>query len=113
MAPKNITHVYYSRWHLLSSRSINHRIFLAAIVIGSLTFGVKLASMVKDSIVAASFGTGDAIDAFFIAFLLPTYIINVVGGSFNAALIPIYIETREHDGPTAAQRRFWSVMIVS
>src|SRR3954452_5288544 len=101
MLVENITRALSIRWLRLSSGSINHRIFLAIIVVSSLTFGVKLASMVKDIIVAASFGAGDTMDAFLVAFLLPTYLINVVGGSFNAALIPIYIETQEREGKDA------------
>src|SRR5919199_382001 len=83
--------------------SVNRRIFRAAFVIGALTFGVKLVSLVKETTVAASFGTGDALDAFLIAFLLPTFVIYVLGASLNAALIPTYIEVRDRQGPEAAQ----------
>jgi putative peptidoglycan lipid II flippase len=86
--------------------SVNRRIFRAAVVVGGLTLGVKLASLVKEVTVAASFGTADALDAFLIAFLLPSYLINVVGGSLNAALIPGYIQVRQAEGPAAAQRLF-------
>ncbi|MDF5730799.1 MAG: lipid II flippase MurJ, partial [Rhizonema sp. PD38] len=49
---------------------------------------------------------GDALDAFLIALVVPDFIINVVAGSFNAALIPTYIQVREHEGNKAAQRLF-------
>jgi putative peptidoglycan lipid II flippase len=88
------------------TRSVNRRIFQAAVLIAVLTFGVKLAALAKEVTVAASFGTADALDAFLIAFLLPSYLINVVGGSLNAALIPGYIHVRETEGPEAAQRLF-------
>jgi putative peptidoglycan lipid II flippase len=86
--------------------SVNRRIFRAAVVIAALTLGVKLAALAKEVTVAASFGTADALDAFLIAFLLPSYLINVVGGSLNAALIPGYIQVRQAEGPAAAQRLF-------
>ena len=93
--------------------SVNRRIFVAAVVIGGLTFAVKLASLAKEVTVAASFGTADALDAFLIAFLLPSYVINVVGSSLNAALIPGYIQVRQADGPAAAQRLFAGAVTVS
>jgi hypothetical protein len=85
-----------ARWREFFTGSLNRRIFSAALTIGVLTFGVKLASMLKEMLVAASFGTGDELDAFVIALMVPTYIINVVAGSFNAALIPVHIDVRSH-----------------
>jgi putative peptidoglycan lipid II flippase len=93
--------------------SVNRRIFRAAVVIGGLTFGVKLASLAKEVTVAASFGTADALDAFLIAFLLPSFVINVVGGSLNAALIPGYVQARQTEGQAAAQRLFSGAVTVS
>jgi putative peptidoglycan lipid II flippase len=94
------------RWRELFVGSLNRRIFSATVIIGALTLGVKLASMLKEMLVAAWFGTGDALDAFVIAFMVPSYIINVVAGSFNAALIPVHVDVRENQGPLAAQRLF-------
>jgi len=74
-----------------------------------LTLAVKVVSMFKEMAVAAWFGTGDAMDAFLIAFLLPAYVINVVAGSLNAALIPIQIEVREKFGELAAHHLFRNV----
>jgi putative peptidoglycan lipid II flippase len=95
-----------ARWRGFFTGSLNRRIFSAALTIGVLTFGVKLASMFKEMLVAAFFGTGDELDAFVIALMVPTYIINVVAGSFNAALIPVHVEVCENEGPAAAQRLF-------
>jgi putative peptidoglycan lipid II flippase len=86
--------------------SVNRRIFRAAVIIGGLTLGVKLVSLVKEVTVAATFGTGDALEAFLIALLLPSYVMRLVSGSFNAALIPVYIQVREKEGHAAAQRLF-------
>jgi putative peptidoglycan lipid II flippase len=113
MTTEHIAQRLWRGWHQIAFNSTNRRIFGAAITIGVLTFGVKLASMVKDIIVAASFGTGDALDAFLIAYLLPMYIMNVVGGSFNTALIPVYIQIQEQEGREAVQRLFSSVVVLS
>lgn len=93
-------------WNKLTSGSINRKIFGAAVTVGILTALVKVASVVKELVVAWMFGTGDTLDAFLIALLVPSFIINVVAGSFNAALIPTYIQVREQEGTKAAQRLF-------
>lgn len=87
----------------------NRRIFTTAFMLAVLTLAVKVVSMFKEMTVAAWFGTGDEMDAFLIAFLLPAYVINVVAGSLNAALIPIQIEVRERYGKLAAHHLFRSV----
>jgi putative peptidoglycan lipid II flippase len=102
-----------ARWREFFLGSLNRRIFSATVTIGVLTLGVKLASMLKEMLVAAWFGTGDALDAFVIAFMLPSYIINVVAGSFNAALIPVHVDVRENEGHPAAQRLFSGTVALS
>jgi putative peptidoglycan lipid II flippase len=99
-----------NRWRDVST---NRKIFGAALVIALLTLGGKLVSMAKEVVVAASFGTGNAIDAFLIALVVPSFAINVIGGSFNAALIPTFIRVREKEGMDSAQRLFSSVMVWS
>lgn len=101
------------RWRRFAAGSINRRILGAAITVGTLTFGVNLATAAKDVVVATSFGIGNALDAFLIAYLLPTFIISVVAASFNAALVPILIEIRENEGQAAAQRLFSGVTFFS
>ena len=70
-----------------------------------------LASFAKELVVAKWFGRGDALDAFVIAFLLPSFLVNLVAGSMNSALIPTFIQVREKEGGEAAQRLFSSVMV--
>ena len=93
--------------------SHNHKIFAAAVIVGVATVVVKLASLVKELIVASTYGRGDALDAFLIAFLVPAFAINVIGGSFNAALIPTFMDVREKQGKEAAQRLFSNAVLLS
>ncbi|MFN6516735.1 MAG: murein biosynthesis integral membrane protein MurJ [Nostoc sp. CreGUA01] len=93
-------------WKKLTSGSINRQIFGAAMIVGLLTALVKVAAVGKELLVAQRFGTGDDIDAFFIALLIPSFIINVIAGSFNTALIPTYMQIREQEGTKAAQKLF-------
>src|SRR6185503_14581895 len=93
--------------------SVNRRIFAAMLTVGTLTAAVKVVSTFKEMVVARQFGVSDGLDALLIAYLLPSFAINVVAGSFNAALVPTYIQVREQEGHQAAQRLFSSVVVWS
>lgn len=91
-------------------RSAGTRVVSATLTIGVLTAAVKLAGAAKIVVVARMFGTADATDAFFVAFLLPSFLAEVIGASFNAALVPTYVHAREHHGCRTAQE-FLSVAV--
>jgi len=92
-------------------RSINSRIFSAAVTIGVLALVVHLVAIAKELLVAAWFGTSDTLDAFLMAMVIPTFIINVVAGSFHSAFIPVYIQVRDQEGPESSQIFFSNVMV--
>lgn len=93
--------------------STNRRILGAAATVAVVSLVVRAASLAKDLAVAYRFGTGDALDAFLIALLLPSFAINVVANSLNSAFVPIFIELREREGAASADRLFQSVLAVS
>jgi len=97
-------------WNRWTGASINRSIFGAVLIVATFTVIAKLVSVGKELAVAKSFGTSDALDAFLIALLLPSFIISVVAGSFNAALIPTFIKVRDQQGHDAAQRLLSNVM---
>jgi len=90
--------------------STNRRIFAAMVIVAVGTLAAKLVGMAKDMVVAAHFGTSDAMDAFLVALALPTFITNVVAGSLPSALVPVYIRVREREGRDAARRLLSSVL---
>lgn len=102
---------YLSRWRQSTKGSINRQIFAATVIVGLLTGLGKFASVGKELVVAWRFGTGTELDAFVMAMVVPTFLINVVSGSFKSALIPTYIQVREQQGQSAAQQLFSGVMI--
>ncbi|MSP52958.1 MAG: virulence factor MviN [Gammaproteobacteria bacterium] len=104
---------YWQRLAVWSQASNNRKIFAALITTGGFSLIVSLAAMLKDLQIAHQFGRGDALDVFLIAFLLPSFGVNVIASSFNAALIPVYIQVREQQGSDPAQRLFSSVMVWS
>lgn len=76
----------------------------AAFVVGGLTMTAKVAALVKDSLVAAKFGSGASLDAFLLALVVPGFLISVAAGTLPAALTPTYIAVRERDGVDAAHQ---------
>ncbi|HXG91036.1 MAG TPA: murein biosynthesis integral membrane protein MurJ [Blastocatellia bacterium] len=110
LAPLSTIRLAFASWR---GQSVNRRIFAAMVTIGSLTAIVKVASTLKEMAIAREFGAGDGLDAFLIAYLVPSFAINVVAGSFNAALIPTFIQVRVREGREAAQELYSSVMVCS
>jgi putative peptidoglycan lipid II flippase len=95
------------------TRSVNRRIFSAMLSVGGVVLVVKVAALAKDVVTASYFGTSDAMDAFLIAFVLPTFAINVIAGSLEAAVVPVYVGVRDADGPEAAKQLLSSVLVTS
>jgi len=93
--------------------TMNRKIFRAITVIGLLSVIVKVVAAFKELIVANHFGRSEALDAFLIAFLLPSFLSNLLVGSFNNALVPTFTQVRETEGQEAAQRLFSSVLVWS
>ncbi|MEP7152707.1 MAG: lipid II flippase MurJ [Nitrospira sp.] len=100
-------------WHKWRDSSVNKRIFAAMLTVGGLTLVVKVAAAAKELVVAYQFGTSDALDAFLMASLLPQFVVELIGGALNAALIPTYVQVREQEGREAAQRLLSSIMMSS
>ncbi|TKB66376.1 MAG: murein biosynthesis integral membrane protein MurJ, partial [Nitrospira sp.] len=101
---------WWDTWHV---QSINRRILSALMTVGALTVLAKVVSAGKDLVVAYQFGAGDELDAFLMAFLIPSFAINLVGGSLNAALIPTYIQVRKQESMAAAADLYASVLVGS
>lgn len=89
------------------------KILTDAVIVGALTVLVKLAGAAKVVVSAHLFGAGDQFDAFVIAFLIPTFLGEVLAGSLTASLIPTIIEVREHHGETAAHQLYSSILFAS
>jgi len=101
---------YIDRWNAWTNVSVNRRIFAAALSIGTLTLFVNVGTAVKDLLIAYQFGTTDVLDAFLIAFLLPSFMISIIAGSLPSAFIPIYLEVQHRDGKEAGELLYASVL---
>lgn len=85
---------------LMASRI--RQILLATATIALFSLGAKLMAMVKESVVAYRFGTGAALDAFVLAYLVPSFLTSVIGGSFASAFIPALVREQSARGVAAA-----------
>jgi len=102
-----------AEWNRWTGVSVNRGIFGAAVIIAVFTVLAKFVSVAKDLVVARIFGTSDAVDAFLIAFVLPSFAIAVVAGSLNNALIPVFVRVRQTGGRAAGQRLLSNLTFVS
>ena len=102
---------YLNSWRNSANGSTKRKIFAVAITVGFLTGLVKFASVGKELVVAWRFGTGNEIDAFVMAMVVPQFAIYVVSNSLKLALIPVYIKVKKQQGPEAVQQLFSGVIV--
>lgn len=91
----------------------NWKILRALVFVGAGAVIAKFATAIKDLAVANWFGRNDALDAFLIAMVLPVAITGLTTGSFNGAMVPIYIRVQEDEGHEAAQRLLANVQVLN
>ena len=92
--------------------NFNLKILRAAVIIGALTLLAKFGSAGKEIVVAKWFGRADALDAFLIALLVPTTVMNLLADALSVALVPTYIKVRDTQGKEAAHRLLSSFFIL-
>jgi putative peptidoglycan lipid II flippase len=103
----------YKRWVSWGELTANRRIFSAALTVGSLTLLVKAAAAGKDILVARTFGLGDALDSFLMAYVIPAFAISVIAGSIYTAFVPVLVRVRETQGQADARRLFANVSLLA
>jgi putative peptidoglycan lipid II flippase len=93
--------------------STNRKIFRAALTVGLLGILAKAGLAARELIVARSFGRSDTLDAFLIAFLLPSFVMNLLMGALGAALVPVLMEMRREGSPDKDTKLLSSIMFLS
>ena len=73
-------------------KKLNNSITGGAIIIAIFSILAKILGLVRDRLLASTFGAGDILDAYYAAFKLPDLIFNtLVLGALSAAFIPVFI----------------------
>jgi len=74
-------------------------------IVGGATGLSRVLGLVRDTVFAVLFGTGGAMDAFFIAFKIPNFLRRLFAeGAFNQAFIPVLASVREAEGDAGVRR---------
>lgn len=77
----------------------------ASLVVAFMTTCVGLCQISLDIFVARKFGTGKEIDSFYLAFVLPSMLVNVLaGGTIIGAFLPAYVQTLTGSGEAPARQ---------
>ena len=92
-----------NRWFKWSQASNNRRIFSAACIVGGLSVGVKVIALLRELVIASSYGTGDAIEAFLVAFMVPMYVVNFLVEPIKTSFTPTYIQVRNEEGKKSSE----------
>ena len=95
------------------SESPNAKILRAGFVVASFGVLTAIAMAVRELTIARYFGREDSIDAFLIAFLLPSFIVTLVVSSLGAAFIPVFMDARKNHSDATVQELFSSVMVLN
>ncbi|MDR1922476.1 MAG: murein biosynthesis integral membrane protein MurJ [Candidatus Adiutrix sp.] len=83
------------------------KIARAASIVGLSTLLSRLAGLARDQVTAYFFGSSFVADAFFMAFRIPNLLRRLLAeGALTVAFVPVFTETREKDGQTAAGELF-------
>jgi putative peptidoglycan lipid II flippase len=77
---------------------------------GLASVAVRAIGLGKELLVASRFGTGDAIEAFFMALAVPALVSGALRSATLASFVPRFVAAREREGPRAAGRLLaWSL----
>ena len=80
---------YFSKLKL--KELLGKQIIQSILTVGIITLLVKGLGFYKESIVAANYGLSEVLDTFYIAYLIPSFILNVFISAFKSVFIPNYV----------------------
>ena len=93
--------------------STNRKIFRAAFIVASLSTIARVATIMREMVVARWFGRGDALDAYLISLLLPSLMVLLITGAVSSAAIPVILEARRNDDEAAGSKVISDVLLLS
>src|SRR5699024_11940856 len=89
------------------------RLFRSAAVISGFTFLSRITGLLRDILIARSFGAGGLTDAFWVAFRIPTLLRRLFAeGAFAQAFVPILGDVKNTQSANATQQLIDRVALV-
>lgn len=77
----------------------------AAIIVGGASLASRVIGVLRDRVLAASFGAGDVLDSYYAAFRLPDLLYTlIILGALSAGFIPVFADYLENKGKDEAWR---------
>src|SRR3989344_7350704 len=73
-------------------------IFTGAALLAFAAFGSRLLGFLRNALLASTFGAGEILDAYFLAFRLPDLVFNVLFfGALSAGFVPVFLKLKERN----------------
>ena len=83
----------------------------SGVVVSGLTLVSRVAGLIRDLVVAVTFGAGPHTDAFIVAFRIPNLLRRLFGeGAVSHAFVPVLAESDKHGGAEASRDLVANVM---
>ncbi len=104
----------WSRWQ---RRSTTRKVLAAQRPANGAHGGLQDRGGRREVVTAYWFGTGDALDAFVVAFTIPTFAAMALGNAAGSALLPTLTQVRQRSGRQAANQllresSFWTLVLL-
>jgi murein biosynthesis integral membrane protein MurJ len=91
-------------------KSANTKIFRALLSIASAALLIRVIGMFNQIIVTARFGEGAAMDAYIVASTLPLILAQLINGSIEVSVVPVYTRIRTRGRKEEASRLFSTLL---
>jgi putative peptidoglycan lipid II flippase len=85
------------------ARRLSGGVFVTAATIATLTAVARLAALAREIVVAARFGTAPEVDAFVVAFAVPSFVTAALVAAMGPAVIPSIVRADETGGAAAVR----------
>lgn len=105
------TQKIWQRWVTWRDGSDNGRLLDAMLTVGGLTFVVNMGAFIRELVVAYYFGASAELDAFYIAILIPSFLITLLAESLNISFIPAYIDAEVQNETKQANQLLSTVLL--
>ncbi|HEY7124564.1 MAG TPA: murein biosynthesis integral membrane protein MurJ [Ktedonobacterales bacterium] len=99
--------------HLPQTKQTTIHAGRAISVVFFVSIAARVLTLVSQALIAATFGTSDQMAAYTLALIVPATLAGILTTAVGAAIIPVFIEYREHHGEQEAMRLLWIITTLS